>query len=196
MPNDVKKSIPSSESLYLLHPYNSCLVTSIGANGKPNVMAAAWIIPVSVSPPMIAMSIRPERHSHKLILETGEFVVNIPTFEMVNEVFVCGRTSGRDIDKFQEAKLFLKKAEKLKPPIIDDCVAHLECKVVKTMEVGDHTLVVGEIVAAYAVEGCFDLVYDVQKFKPCLHVGKNYFTTWIGKCKEPKMRKCEDLKVL
>ena len=62
----------------LLHPYNATLVSCTGKDGKPNVLAIAWIIPVSVNPPLLAMSIRPERHSHRLISETKEFVVNIP----------------------------------------------------------------------------------------------------------------------
>lgn len=189
MSHRLKNSVPLEQSLYFLHPYNSCLITSIGSHGKPNVMTVAWIIPVSVDPPLLAMSIRPDRHSHKLITESGEFIVNIPTFGMVQAVLICGRTSGKDHDKFKEARLSRTTATKLKSPIIDECIAHLECKVVKTIQIGDHTLIVGEIIAAYALKGVFDLVYAVKKFKPCLHMGKNYFTTWVSKRTEPKLRK-------
>jgi len=187
MPNGVKRPVPFDRSIYLLHPYNSCLITSVGKNGKPNVMTVAWIIPVSVDPPLVAMSIRSERYSYRLIMESGEFVVNIPTFQMAKKVLICGRRSGRDHDKFKEAKLSTRRATKLRSPIIEECVAHVECKVVKSIEIGDHSLIVGEIVAAHALEECFELVYDFNKFKPCLHIGKNYFTTCVKRRKEPRL---------
>lgn len=185
MSENSKKPVPLEHSLYLLHPYNSCLVTSKGKSGRANVMAVAWIIPVSVDPPLLAMSIRPERHSYTLIMETGEFVVNIPTFEMVKKVLVCGRQSGKDHNKFKEAALSLREATKITVPIIEECIAHIECKVAKIMEIGDHTLVIGQIVATHALEGYFELVYNIKRFRPCLHVGKNYFTTCIRRIKEP-----------
>lgn len=184
----LKRPVPLDQSLYLLHPYNSCLVTSIGKDGKPNVMAVAWIIPVSVSPPLLAMSIRSTRYSHRLITETGEFVVNIPTFKMAKKVLMCGRSSGRDCDKFKETRLEPQKAAKLSCPAIEECVAHIECKLVKTIEVGDHSLMIGEIVAAQATKGLFDVTYNLQAFNPCLHLGKNYFTTCRRTRREPKIQ--------
>jgi len=179
-----KESIPLERVHSLLHPYNSCLVTSMGKNGKKNVMAVAWIIPVSVDPPMVAMSIRPERYSHDLIMETQEFVVNIPTIKLVRKVLFCGRKSGRNLNKFKETSLSTQKAKKVKAPIIKECIAHLECKLVDTVKAGDHTLILGQIVAAYALNDYFDGLYNIEKFHPCLHVGKNTFTTCINKSKE------------
>ena len=83
-------SVLSNEFPFLLHPYNANLLTCKGKDGESNVMAVAWIIPVSTDPPLLAMSIRPQRHSYKLIMETKEFVVNIPTFEMSKKVLFCG----------------------------------------------------------------------------------------------------------
>jgi flavin reductase (DIM6/NTAB) family NADH-FMN oxidoreductase RutF len=180
-------SIPFKRSLYLLHPYNACLVTSKRKNEKPNIMAVAWIIPVSANPPLLAMSIRPERYSYKLIMETGEFVVNIPTYEMAKKVLICGRKSGKDYDKFKETSLSTLQATKVEAPLIKECVAHIECKVLETIEVGDHTLIIGQIVAAHALEAYFDIVYNIKKFRPCLHLGKNFFTTCVKRRKEPKI---------
>lgn len=161
----------------LLHPYNATLVSCRGKDGKPNVLAIAWIIPVSVDPPLLAMSIRPERYSHKLISETKEFVVNIPTFQLAKKVLGCGRLSGRDHNKFDEFSLETKSAKKVSPPIIKDCIAHIECKLTKSLEAGDHTLMIGKVVAAYVTKDYFEEVYDLSKVRHCLHVGKNYFTT-------------------
>lgn len=181
----MKIIIPFERSIYLLHPYNTSLITSKGRNGKTNVMSVAWITPVSVNPPLLVMSIRPERYSYNLIKQRGEFVVNIPSFDQVQKVLFCGRRSGGDHNKLHETSLTPQKARIVNVPILTECVAHLECKVVKTIELGDHILIVGQIVAAYALEGYFNEVYDLTKFSPCLHIGKNLFTTCLKKSIEP-----------
>lgn len=182
---ETKIPVPFERSLYLLHPYNTSLVTCKSKNGKINVMAAAWIMPVSVNPPLLAMSIRPERYTHNLIMETEEFVVNVPTFELAQKVLFCGRRSGREHEKFKEASLSPQKAQRVNAPIIKECVAHIECKLVKSIKTGDHTLIVGQVIAAHALEGHFEEVYNMIKFRPCLHVGKNFFTTCVKKSVEP-----------
>lgn len=133
------------------------------------------------------MSIRPERYSHDLLMESKEFVVNVPTFKMAQKVLFCGRRSGRDHDKFKEALLSPLKAKKVAAPIIKECIAHLECKLVKCIKIGDHTLAIAQVVAAYALDGYFEEVYNIRKFRPCLHLGKNLFTTSIKKSVEPEI---------
>ncbi len=172
----------------LLHPYNACLVSCRGKDGRNNVMAAAWVIPLSTEPPLLGVSIRPERHSHSLIVESGEFIVNVPTLDMARQVLFCGRKTGKDIDKLEEASLSCLKARKVSAPAVKECVAHLECELSKVVEVGDHNLIVGEVVAAYASEECFDDVYDINVFHPCLHIGKDFFTTCTRRKVEPKIQ--------
>ena len=184
-----KTAVQPRRSLYLLHPYNACLVTSGSRSKGENVMAVAWIIPVSVDPPLIAMSIRTERFSYRIILESKEFAVNIPTFEMAQKVLFCGRRSGKERDKFEDASLTPQRAQKINAPIIEECIAHLECKVEKTLRTGDHELVVGEIIAAYAEKDCFDEVYNLTRFHPCLHIGKDFFTTCTDNRIEPNIQK-------
>ena len=182
-----KVPVPLTRSLYLLHPYNAFLVTCKGKNEEINLMTAAWVIPVSVNPPLLAMSIRPERYSYGLIIETGEFGVNVPTFKLAGKVLICGRRSGRRHKKFKEAHLSPQKAKKVAAPIIKECVAHLECKLVRTVKTGDHILIIGRVVAAYAMDGHFEEVYNIRRFHPCLHLGKNFFTTCIRRRKEPEI---------
>ncbi len=172
-----KVTVPLDESLYLLHPYNATLVTTKTPDGQNNVLAIAWIIPTSVDPPLVTISIRKKRFSYKIIQETGEFVVNIPTFDMAEKVIRAGRLSGKDIDKFVELPLIARKGKMVKAPLIEECVAHLECKLWKTFETGDHDLIVGEIVAAEVVDGFFTKTWDITKFRPCQHTGKEFFTT-------------------
>lgn len=183
----IKVTIPFERSLYLLHPYNTALITSKGKDEKINIMSAARITLVSVEPPLLAMSIRPERYSFNLIIERGEFVVNIPQYEQAQTVLFCGRQSGRNHDKFQKVPLTPRKAKKVRVPIIMECIAHLECKVMKTIELGDHVLIVGQIIEAYALSDYFNEVYNTTKFQPYLHIGKNLFTTCIKEIIEPTL---------
>jgi flavin reductase (DIM6/NTAB) family NADH-FMN oxidoreductase RutF len=126
---------------------------------------------------MLLVAIAPKRYSHGLIEETREFVVNIPTMEIIKETLFCGRRSGRDHDKFQEAGLTPLPAKTVKPKIIKECVAHLECKLHQQITTGDHTLFVGKVQAAYADERRFAKRYDLQKVNLLYHAGGDNFTT-------------------
>ena len=115
---------------------------------KYNLITVAWAGIVCSNPPMISVSIRPERYSRGLIESTGEFTVNIPTVAMAEAVDYCGMVSGRDVDKFSAAKLTAKKGSKIAAPIVNECPLALECKVVHSLKLGSHIMYVGEIVAA------------------------------------------------
>jgi len=161
----------------LLHPMHTVLVSCIDKTGKANIITLAWAMPTSINPPLVVLSIAPKRHSYRMIEETGEFVVNIPTMEIVNQSLFCGRISGAKVDKFKDAPLTPTPAKKVKAPIIKECVAHLECKLVQKIATGDHTLFVGEILAAYVNKEIFSQTYDVKKAKHIFHMGADDFVT-------------------
>jgi len=173
-------------ALRLMHPMHTVLVSCVGKSGKPNIITLAWAMPTSVNPPLVAVSIAPRRHSHSLIEESKEFVVNVPTIEVLDETFFCGAVSGREHDKFKEARLTPLPARKVKAPIIKECVAHLECKLQSQFTTGDHTIFVGEIVEAYADKGTFEGVYKLEKAKMIFHLGGNEFATLEPKVLKPK----------
>jgi flavin reductase (DIM6/NTAB) family NADH-FMN oxidoreductase RutF len=181
-----KVSVGSSSLFRLLHPMHTVLVSSIGKGGKTNIITLAWAMPTSGSPPLAAISVSPKRYSHSLIEETKEFVVNIPTMDILDETFFCGAVSGRDHDKFRESGLTASPAKKVKPPIIKECVAHLECKLYSQHQTGDHTIFVGEIVEAYANKDVFTGTYDIEKAKMIFHLGGNEFATLEPKVSKPK----------
>jgi flavin reductase (DIM6/NTAB) family NADH-FMN oxidoreductase RutF len=168
--------VPLDSFSRILHPYNTVLITA-SSKGKTNVMAVAWIVPVSINPPILAMSIKAERYTYKLIDESGFFTVNIPSFENEKEVLICGRKSGRDVDKFKLAKFTTEPGRCIDAPIIKECVAHIECRVSNTFKLGDHILVVGEVCVAYAGREVFDKMYKLDKHHPLLHLGGDIFTT-------------------
>jgi flavin reductase (DIM6/NTAB) family NADH-FMN oxidoreductase RutF len=180
-----KVEVSSRSILRLLHPMHTVLVTSIGESGNADIITLAWAMPTSVNPPLVALSISPRRHSHSLILKTKEFVVNIPTMDVLNEAFFCGSVSGRAHDKFKESGLTAIQAKRVKPPIIKECVAHLECKLHSQLQTGDHTVLVGEVVEAYADRDAFKGAYDLEKARMIFHLGGDEFATLQPKSSKP-----------
>jgi flavin reductase (DIM6/NTAB) family NADH-FMN oxidoreductase RutF len=186
---DGKKTNPISLSSAsrLLHPKLTVLLTCTDKAGKANIITLAWTTPVSMNPPLLAVSISPKRLSHKMIQETKEFTINIPTMKYVKETLFCGRRSGRELDKFKETRFIPLPAKTVKAPIIKECIAHLECKLYKRITAGDHSLFIGEIQAAYANENVFTTKYDLEKTKLIFHVGGNEFTTLKTKIVSPPL---------
>ena len=177
----------ATESQPLLH--ETALVTCCDAEGRPNIIAIAWLIPVSISPPLLGMSIRPTRHSHGLIQATGEFVVNVATHEIAQQALFCGRRSGRDMDKFAATGLTPGQARHVRPPTVEECIGHLECRVVQDVEAGDHRLVVAEVLAAYARPRVLDDngLYDLSRVHLLFHLGRNRFTSTLAQSVEPPL---------
>ncbi|RZN56621.1 MAG: flavin reductase family protein [Candidatus Methanomethylicota archaeon] len=147
------REINLNKAYTLLYPRQTVLIVSISKEGKPNIMTLNWSSPVSFNPPMLCIAVGKQRYSVELIKETKEFVVAIPSEGMEKEVLFCGSSSGRNIDKFKETKLTPIKAKYVRPPLIKECVANLECEVVEEIETGDHILFIARILAAYEREG-------------------------------------------
>jgi flavin reductase (DIM6/NTAB) family NADH-FMN oxidoreductase RutF len=164
---------------------HTVLVSCIGKAGKPNITTLAWAMPTSNKPPLVAISLAPTRHSHTLIAESGDFVVNIPTLEILQAVYACGSLTGRSFDKFKKTNLTPMAAKKVKAPAIRECIAHLECTVQEKFTTGDHTVFVGEIVEAYADMGVFSESYDLKKARMLYHLGGNNFAILDPKTYKP-----------
>lgn len=133
----------------LTKPENIVLVVSINEAGKANLMPAGWHMRTSFSPPMLAVSIGKTRYTHRLLSEQKEFVVAFPGEGMENVVEFCGSCSGENVDKFKECNIRTEKAKFVSPPLLKDARANFECKIIKTLETGDHTIFVGEVIGAY-----------------------------------------------
>lgn len=148
----------------LLYPRLTVLITTCDRSGRPNVAAFSFVMPISFEPKYVAFSVAPQRHSFSNLREVGEFVVNVPTFDQLQTVWVCGRYSGREVDKFKLAGLTPVQSVKVKPPRIRECPIQLECVVELMKEFGDHWLVVGRVVAEHVEE---------LEFDPILHYSGN-----------------------
>lgn len=131
----------------LLYPVPAVMVTCADRERRPNIVTVAWTGTVCSEPPMLSISLRPERYSHELIMASREFVVNIPSVKEIRTTDYCGVVSGRVVDKFERTGLTPAPASTVKAPIILECPINLECAVRKTMSLGTHTLFLAEIKA-------------------------------------------------
>lgn len=132
----------------ILSPAPPILVSCGGMQEwKPNLITIAWAGNVCSDPPMVSISVRPERYSHEIIRATREFVVNVPTLSQARAVDWCGVVSGRNEDKFAATGLTPSPSLKVRPPIVLECPINIECRVKKSLELGTHTMFVAEVVA-------------------------------------------------
>ncbi len=149
------------------------LVTTIDHAGRPNVATFAWIMSTSHDPELIAVSVSGARYTYECL--TDEFVVNLPTKELVKHVWTVGTLSGRDNNKFKIAGLTPIPSVEVKPPRIAECVTHIECRIIETLETGDHTIFIGEVVAK---SGDRDAIKDGtlnERIEPLFHLGGTKF---------------------
>ncbi len=149
----------------MLFPTPVVLVTCVDEAEKPNIITLAWAGVVNSDPPMIGISIRPERYSHHCVRRSREFVVNLPSAEMVRKVDACGVLSGKETDKFAAMGWKPVPAQKVKTPLIDECPVQMECQVREIISLGSHDLFLGEIVALHVKE-------EIQKEKGRIDIPK------------------------
>ena len=139
----------------LLAPVPAALVTC-GTVEHPNVLTIGWTGIVCTRPPMTYISVRPERYSHDIIRDSGEFVINLTTSAMVRETDLCGVKSGRDTDKFALCGFHAVPAVKVGAPLIEECPVSLECRITESKLLGSHTMFLAEIVGVDADEKYID----------------------------------------
>lgn len=131
-------------------------LVSCGYEGKINVLTIAWTGILNTKPPMTYISVRPERYSYELIKQSGEFVINLPTQELVRAVDWCGVRSGRKYDKFLQCGLHAVKCELEQAPMIAECPVSIECKVRQITELGTHHMFMADITGINAANDLLD----------------------------------------
>lgn len=152
------------------------LVSSI-YDEKANICPVSWTMPISFSPPIVAISLGHRRFSHYVIENSRQFVLNIPDESLLSQVRFCGSVSGQRKDKFMESGLTKQAALKVHAPLVDECFAHIECQVFRTFDVGDHTIFCGTVLSVLAEKDVLDAnrVIDLSKRKPIIHLGHDDF---------------------
>ncbi|MHA2247662.1 MAG: flavin reductase family protein [Candidatus Hodarchaeales archaeon] len=125
------------------------VLLSCGTLENANIITLAWSGVMCSKPPIISASIRPQRYSYHLVVELQEFVINIPTADQLEAANICGTKSGKDIDKWKECSFTPVKAEKVSVPLILECLINIECKVIRTIDIGTHTIFFGEVLCVH-----------------------------------------------
>ena len=167
----MKRSIGIETPLY---PAPALVVSTYDSDDNPNAMVAAWGGICCSTPPCIAISLRRERHTYQAILDREAFTVNIPQESLVKEADLFGIISGSEEDKFAISGLTPVRGELVDAPSIEEFPISIECKLVKTVELGSHTQFIGEVVNCTADESCLDKKGqpDPQKVKPIVFMPK------------------------
>ena len=129
-----------------LSPLPPALV-SCSHGGRDNLITIGWTGIINSDPPKTYISVRPERFSHSLIKESGEFVINIPTSHIVRSIDFCGSRSGRDVDKFDFCHLTRQGSTAVGCPSVEESPISLECKVYDVVSLGSHDMFLADIVA-------------------------------------------------
>lgn len=130
----------------MLYPVPAVMVSCGRENEKANIITVAWAGTTNTNPAMVSISVRPERYSYDIIRETGEFVINLVTKELVYATDFCGVRSGRDVDKFAEMKLHEAESKEVKAPGIMESPVNIECRVVSEQPLGSHTMFLAKVV--------------------------------------------------
>ena len=141
----------------MLYPLPAVMVSCGNAEEKTDIITIAWTGTVCTNPPMLYISVRPERASYPIIRESGEFVVNLTNKKLQRACDWCGARSGRDWDKWKECHLTAEPAATLKyAPIIAESPVNIECKVTEVKELGSHHMFLASVEAVQADEGLLD----------------------------------------
>ena len=132
----------------MLYPLPVVMVSCAKEGQKPNIITLAWAGTVCSSPAMVSISVRPERYSHSIIEESGEFVINLVTEKLIRSCDWCGVKSGRDVDKFKFCHLTARPAETLEnAPLIEESPVNIECRVTQKIPLGSHDMFLAEVVS-------------------------------------------------
>lgn len=159
-----------------IYPIPAVMV-SCGTMEESNIITVAWTGILNTNPAMCYISVRPERYSHEIIKENGEFAINLTTRQLAYAADWCGVKSGRDVDKFKEMKLTKEKANIISVPLIKESPVSVECKVKEIVPLGSHDMFVAEIVAIDADEKYIDEkgAFDISKCDLIAYANGGYY---------------------
>ena len=163
----------------ILYPTPVLIVGTYDADGKPNVMNAAWGGICCSTPPCVTVSLQKPRHSYASIMERKCYTLSIPSEKYLKEADYFGISSGKHVNKFEKTGLTAVKADTVDAPYVGEFPVVLECRLAHTLEVGSHTLFVGEVLDVKVDEVCMnaDGSVDIGKVKPFAFApgGRGYY---------------------
>ena len=161
----------------MLYPLPAVMVSMADENGKSNIITVGWTATICTNPPMLSISVRPERYSYDILKRTGEFVVNLTTESLAKATDYCGVRSGADVDKFKEMNLTEEPATKIHAPMIKESPVNIECKVRKIEELGSHHMFIADVLAVNVDEAYMNEKnkFELAKANPIVYSHGEYF---------------------
>lgn len=162
----------------MIYPLPAVLVGCGAAPAEYNLITVAWVGTICSDPAMCYISVRPERHSHGLILQNMEYTINLTTESMARAVDWCGVRSGRDYDKFKEMNLTPVKGSMVAAPCVDESPLSIECRVKEVLSLGSHDMFISDVLCVQADERFFDNetgAFDMQAARMLAYVHGNYY---------------------
>lgn len=160
-----------------LFPVPAVMISCATPAGEKDIVTVAWVGTICSDPPMVAIGLRPSRHSHRIITESREFVVNIPSADQTVAMDYCGLVSGKDHDKFADCGFSATVSSQLKyAPLIAECPVNLECQVQQVLSLGSHDLLIAQVVAVQAEETLVNANrIDHVTAQPVCYAGGTYY---------------------
>lgn len=160
----------------VLAPRPVVLVSTVNVKGVSNAAPFSFVMPTSCDPPLIAFASSPEHHTVKNISKTKDFVVNIPDYQILKELWVCADDFPAGVSEIKKANLTEERSTKVKSPRIKECFAHFECKLFRSYTAGDHLLIVGRVLLADVRDDYYSgKKYMIAQANPLMHIGGNEF---------------------
>jgi flavin reductase (DIM6/NTAB) family NADH-FMN oxidoreductase RutF len=165
----------------MLYPLPAVLVSVADKKGNSNIFTVAWAGTVCSDPPMVSISVRPERYSYGMLCETGEFIINLTTEALAYATDFCGVTSGRDIDKWEKLGLTKLPGNEVAVPRIAESPVSIECVVKQQIPLGTHDMFVAQVVSVSVDDAYMDEknFFHLEEAKPLVYSHGTYFS--VGK---------------
>ena len=162
----------------MLYPLPAVMVTVADEEGHDNIITVAWAGTVCTNPPMVSISVRPERYSYKMLCSTGEFVINLTTEKLVYATDYCGVKSGRDVDKFKMTRLTREEASHVGAPMIKESPVSIECRVKEITEYGSHSMFLADVLAVHVDKEYMDEKgkFDLALANPIVYSHGEYYS--------------------
>jgi flavin reductase (DIM6/NTAB) family NADH-FMN oxidoreductase RutF len=171
-----RRTLEPADALRLLNGGPVVLVTTRWRD-ETDVMPAIYYTQLSRTPPLIGVAVHPARHTHDMIRFSEQFALNFPARDLMNHTQYFGMVSGEDVGKLELSKLATIRAQKIDAPLIDGCLAWIECGVEDTYRIGDHTLFVGRVLVVQAEAAAFDETWllDDPQYSPLHYLGADRY---------------------
>lgn len=162
----------------MVYPIPAVMVSVRDKEGKDNILTVAWVGTVCTNPPMVSISVRPERYSYKALEETGEFVINLTTEDLAYATDFCGVRSGRDYDKFKECHLTKEEGSHVSVSMIKESPVNIECKVHEAHKYGSHTMFTADVLAVHVDDAYMNEngKFCLENANPIVYSHGTYFT--------------------